>query len=577
VETIVEILRHHASARPTAVAYRYLATGDEETDSLTFAALFDSATRIATHLLRREDPGNRVLLCLDSGLPFVQSLFGCLCAGIVPVPVDLPRENRPCDRVAGIVRDCRPSAVITSERERSRVARLRADIPECASLYEYFLEDVPTADVNAEFLPTPALDDTACIQYTSGSTSRPQGVVVTHRNLVVNQEQIRVAFGHDHRTKVVGWLPLFHDMGLMGNVLQPAYLGIESTLMPPTRFIQRPLRWLRAISTYRATTSGGPNFAFEHCIHSVADEQVVSLDLSSWRVAFNGAEPVRASTMRAFVAKFCNAGFSPTAFLPCYGLAEATLFVSGCAHDALPRSVRLSRRALEHHCAIPAADLDDDAVELVSNGTCGTDQRIVIVDPERRAPVAPLEVGEIWVRGDNVAREYFGNATGSLRTFHATLPHDSAAYLRTGDLGFLDNGELFIAGRLKDVIIVNGRNIYPQDIEQLMDGKHVSFLPNRCAAFGIEVDGTEQMVIVQEVRRIPKNGDELTGAVEHVVAEVIRHCEVQPYEVCLVRAGTIPMTSSGKVRRHAARAAYLNGIDGIVTKRNSQSRCIPSS
>jgi acyl-CoA synthetase (AMP-forming)/AMP-acid ligase II len=563
--TILEVLLRHAATVPDRVAYRFLAGGDVESDSVTFGQLADQTRAFAASLHASEEPGTCVLLLLDSGLAFVKAMFACMYAGVVPVPVDLPRPNRSTDRLEAIVRHSGCRAYITSRADLPRVEKLIAAVPALAALECHLVDTEITGPVADAALPRPAPERTAFIQYTSGSTSTPKGVVVTHGNLLANQAQIQAAFAHDARTRFCGWLPMFHDMGLIGNVLHPLYLGIECTLMPPAAFVQRPLRWLAAISKYGATTAGGPNFAYDHCVSRIAESEIDGLDLSSWRTAFSGAEAVRAATLREFTRKFARAGFDPSAFLPCYGLAEATLFVAGRSRfgRAEPTVLRVDRGALEQGRirTVDAATGDAASIELVSNGPAAQEQSIVIVDPATGLPCAAGEVGEIWLAGPNVSAAYAHDAERTQSILHARLPGAPQRFLATGDLGALCNGELLVVGRLKNLIIVRGRKIHAEDVEQLVGRSHELFQRNRCAAFAVQAEGAgeEQVVIVQEAVRRPRSAAEVAQALEQARERVASHFDIVPRDMVLVLPGTIPVTTSGKIRHATLRAAYLRG------------------
>ncbi|MES2938981.1 MAG: fatty acyl-AMP ligase [Pseudomonadota bacterium] len=562
--TILEVLLRHADAAPQQLAYRFLAGGDAEAESLSFRQLADRTRAFAASLHASQEPGSCVLLLLDSGLSFIEAMFACMYAGVVPVAVDLPRPNRSTDRLEAIVRHSGCRSFITSKGDLPRVEKLMAALPALAALECYLVDTEAAGPAAAKLvLPHPGPEATAFIQYTSGSTSTPKGVVVTHGNLIANQIQIKAAFAHDERTKFCGWLPMFHDMGLIGNVLHPLFLGVECTLMPPAAFVQRPLRWLAAISKYRATTSGGPNFAFDHCVARIADADLEQLDLSSWRTAFSGAETVRAATLRDFARKFERAGFDATAFLPCYGLAEATLFVTGHSRygRAAPKLLRVDRADLERGLVRPAGDATDDAatVELVSNGPPAQGQRVEIVDPDTGKPCAPGEVGEIWIGGPNVAPAYAHDPEKTAATLQAHLPGSSARFLATGDLGALWEGELLVVGRLKNLIIVRGRKIHAEDIEQIVGRSHALFQSSRCAAFAVQVGEEEAVVVVQETLRRPRSEAEIAQAVAHARDVMTAQLDLAPRDVVLVAPGFIPVTTSGKIRHAALRAMYLRG------------------
>jgi acyl-CoA synthetase (AMP-forming)/AMP-acid ligase II len=529
---------------------------------LTFGELTQRAQSFAVYLRKNEPPGTRVLLLLESGLSFIEAFFGCMFAGLVPIPVDLPRVKRPVNRLDFIVHHSLALAFITSNQELPRIAGLIEAIPSLADLRCHRIDMLQEKTAGHRSL-CPAPNSVAFIQYTSGSTNTPKGVIVTHENLFRNQQQIQSAFGHDEHTIFAGWLPMFHDMGLVGNILQPLFLGVECTLMPPSAFVQRPSRWLRMISKYRATTSGGPNFAFDHCVDRIAEADVESFDLSTWRVAFNGAEPVRERTISNFARKFRSSGFSITSFLPCYGLAEATLFVSGKSRysEAAPTTLRVSKNELEQGAIVPTDGTDvAQSILLTASGPPADDQIVVLVDPKTARPCPSGHIGEIWIAGPNIAAEYFnGTEIESLPT--GKLDTESATFFKTGDLGALWNDELFVVGRIKNLIIIRGRNIHAEDIEQVISHSHDLFQPNRCAAFAIEnTDGfgnsEERLVVIQEIARRPRSPEDVQGAIAHARALIVSHADVAPHEIMIVRPGTIPTTSSGKIRHGDTRTAY---------------------
>jgi amino acid adenylation domain-containing protein len=524
--TLAGLLKARAAESPDREAYVFLAEGEIEAERLTWGELDVRARAIAWALRQSVPPGERALLLYPPGLDFVPAFFGCLYAGVVAVPAYPPRLNdRSQSRLRAIAADAAPRAALTTKSIAERVPELPG------------VRWIATDGLNgtAPELVDPDPEAVAFLQYTSGSTSTPKGVMVTHANLVHNERMIGQAFAMDEASVVVGWLPLYHDMGLIGNVLQPLHARARCVLMSPVAFLQRPRRWLEAIHRYRGTTSGGPNFAYELCVRKIPPAEREGLDLSSWRVAFNGAEPVRAHTLEAFAEAFAPSGFRASSFYPCYGLAEATLFVSGGDPGRAPR-VEEGR---------------------VSSGHAWDAQRIAIVHPDTREELPRGSEGEVWIAGPSVAAGYWGNPEATERDFRARLGSGGGPFLRTGDLGILHGGELFVTGRIKDLIILRGRNHYPQDVELTAQRSHPDLRPGSGAAFAVEIEGEERLVVVQEVERRRRDGlDELAAAVRRAVAE--EH-EVQPYEVVLVRTGTVPKTSSGKVRRQACRAQYLEG------------------
>ncbi|MFL6261097.1 MAG: non-ribosomal peptide synthase/polyketide synthase [Thermoanaerobaculia bacterium] len=557
--SLVSLLTFRAAQHP-GLGYTFITDSESVGSTLTYAELDRRARSIGVWLREIGASGERVLLLYPPGLDFIGSFFGCLYAGAVAVPAYPPRLKRSDARLQAIARDCQPRVVLTIDSILARSAALTEQSPELAATRWLSTDGLGDELGEGADLPEPAADSLALLQYTSGSTGTPKGVKVSHAALLHNEEMIRRAFGQSEESLVVGWLPLYHDMGLIGNVLQPLYSGARCVLMPPVAFLQKPLRWLRAISDFRGTTSGGPSFAYGLCVDRIRPEQRERLDLSSWRLAFNGSEPVRSETMRRFAEAFAPCGFRAEAFYPCYGLAEATLFVSGTpGAGLLTRS--FAAGALEEGRAEPA-DRANGRRELVSCGHTGLEQRIVVADPEAGVELPDGRVGEIWVRGLSVADGYWGREEESDRVFRAFLAGGEGPFLRTGDLGFLAGGELFVTGRLKDLIIIRGRNLYPQDVERTAEESCPDLRASSSAAFTIEKDGEERLVVVCELERRP-------GAAPEEIAERVRRAvtdehEVLLHEVVLIRPGALPKTSSGKVQRRACRAAYLAGELEVV-------------
>ncbi len=534
-----QILRARAAADPGRWGYAFLADGEAESARLTYGELDARARAIAVRLLQAASPGDRALLLYPPGLEFVAAFCGCLYAGVVAVPAYPPSSHRRSGRLGAIVADALPTVVLTTTALAARWAASEARPAELGGR-GLIATDELHGDLAAGWREPP-LDRSslAFLQYTSGSTSTPKGVMVSHGNLFANEEMIRLAFGQSAESVIVGWLPLYHDMGLIGNVLQPLYVGAPCVLMPPLAFLQSPARWLRAVSRYRATTSGGPSFAYELCVRRIAAADRRNLDLSSWRVAFNGAEPVRADTLDRFAETFAPCGFRREVFYPCYGLAEATLFVSGGERQAAPLVRQREGRP------------------VVGCGRTWGGQRIAVVSPDTPAPCAAGDVGEIWVAGPAVAQGYWGRPAASEETFGARLADGAGPFLRTGDLGFLAAGELFVTGRIKDLIIVRGRNHYPQDLELTAERSLPGLRPGGGAAFTVEAAGEEHLVLVHEVERgAPVDPAAALQAVRTAIAE--EH-DVHVHQLVLIRAGSLPKTSSGKVQRYACRQAFLHG------------------
>jgi acyl-CoA synthetase (AMP-forming)/AMP-acid ligase II len=444
-----------------------------------------------------------------------------------------------------------------------------AENPEVTLLHYVATDLIPQE--KSSFWQEPELNSNtlAFLQYTSGSTGTPKGVMVSHGNILHNEQMIQKAFGHTEKTIVLGWLPFHHDMGLIGNVLQPLYLGRPCILMSSMAFMLKPVRWLQAISRYQATTSGGPDFAYDLCIRKITPEQRETLDLSSWEVAFTGAEPIRADTLERFTATFAPYGFRSEAFYPCYGMAEGTLMVSGGLKTAMPILKTVREEAMGQNLVISAKKRDAGSRILVGCGKTLENQLIAIANPHtlRRCPAG--EVGEIWVSGKSVAQGYWNRFDQTAQIFHAYLADTGEGpFLRTGDLGFLQDGELFVTGRLKDLIIIRGRNYYPNDIELTVQESNPALLPASGAVFVVEKDGEKQVVVVQEVERQFLRRLDINGVIADIREAVLQHHELRVHNVILVKTGSIPKTSSGKIQRYACRDAFLNGTLNLVGNNN---------
>ncbi|WP_326836053.1 fatty acyl-AMP ligase [Amycolatopsis rhabdoformis] len=544
--TLPEILTHRAATQPDRRAYVFVNEDGEETAELTYAALHRRALAVAAELSRHCAPGDRALLLFPQCLDFIVAYFGCLYAGVVAVPVNPPRRGRVQEATVSIVRDCEPAAALTL----SSLAALKSTVDElCGAPAWIAVDAVPAAD----FTPVEVGTDTlAFLQYTSGSTSKPKGVLVSHGNLLANQAMIRHGFGHDADSTVVGWAPFFHDQGLIGNVLQPLYVGATAILMSPGAFIRRPALWLATISRYRAHTSGGPNFAYDACVAQAARTGVPEgLDLSSWQVAFNGAEPIRPQTLCRFSETFAPAGFRESAFHPCYGLAEATLIVTGSRKGAGRRTLFADVDELAHGRLTPRTD----GRELAGSGTALPGGTVRIVDPDTLEPRATGEVGEIWVAGDHVTQGYWKRPEATAETFPETFP--GARFLRTGDLGVLAGDELYVVGRRKDLIIIRGRNHYPHDLEHTTEAAHPSVRPGSVAAFTVPGAEQEKLVVVAEIKRDDRHDADPAEVAGAIRAAVTREHDVALGALLLVRQGELPKTSSGKMMRAAARDRYL--------------------
>ena len=595
--TLTELLGWRALEQPDRVAYTFLKDGETEEVHLTYGELDRKARVIAAHLQVLGATDKRVLLLYPSGLEYIAAFFGCLYAGAVAVPAYPPRLNRSVERLQAIVNDAQAMVGLTLTSCTTTTEPWIAQSPDLGMMH--WLHTDALADDAAQAWQAPAINSQtlAFLQYTSGSTGTPKGVMLSHGNLLHNVHLIQSAFQQTATSIGVSWLPLYHDMGLIGGLLEPLYAGFPCVLMSPMAFLQRPVRWLQAITRYQATGSGGPNFAYELCVRKITPEQRTTLDLSRWEVAFNGAEPVRPDTLERFTAAFAPCGFRRQAWSPCYGLAEATLMITGSQKGTAPVVQTVQKAALEQHHAIfttLTTSENGTGQKLVSCGRVLSDQQLVIVDPDTHLACQPGHVGEIWVAGASIAQGYWRHPEATAQTFQAYVADTGAGpFMRTGDLGFVWQGELFVTGRCKDIIIIRGSNHYPQDIELTVEQSHASIRPGCGAAFSVDIDGEERLVVAYEVERRhqppqqrlperrqehvdpgsdpvspqPFNADIVIGNIRQAVAE---NHGLQAFAVHLLRAGSIPKTSSGKVQRHACRAGFLTQTLLVVGRWESE-------
>ncbi len=556
LRTLVEVARWRADTQPNDRAFVFLADGEHESDQMTYAALDRLARGIGSGLHARRAQGERVLLLCEPGTDFTAAFYGCLYAGALPVPAYPPdpfRLSRTLPRLQAILDNAQARFVLGSPEILEYVTESldRSNRLEILSL------DRLAWDARDDWFPEPGNDQQlAFLQYTSGSTGSPRGIMITHGNVMSSMATMHREDGDG----VVGaiWLPPYHDMGLVGGVLQPVYSGRPVVIMPPRAFIERPMRWLHAISRYRATTTGAPNFAFELCVRKMTRDECQGLDLSSCRIAAVGAEPVRAETLDRFAEAFAPYGFRREAFLPAYGLAEATLNVTAGRWFEAPVVRSFSSRALGEGRAEEVAAESQRARRLVGCGRPWPGQRVTIVDPKTRHELEAGRVGEIWLQSTNIGQGYWNRPEETAKTFFAKLAGSNhGTYLRTGDIGFLHEGELFVVGRLKELIILGGRNYYPHDIEQVVARSHPSLRRDAGVAFSCDIDGQERLVIVHEVRRSRRFSlDDVIAAIRR---ELVKEYLLSPYAVVLIAGGSLPKTSSGKPRRRHCRQLFIEG------------------
>lgn len=562
-ENLVQMLQQAAEKYSDQILFIYLADGEQQEVSISYRELDRQARAIGAWLQEHKAAGERALLLYPSGLDYIAAYFGCLYAGVIAVPAYPPRINRPIPRIQGIVADAQAKFALTTTEIYENLERRFEHTPDLKALNWCNTQLIPQGTESTWKEPLITPDALAFLQYTSGSTSQPKGVMISHANLLYNFEQIRIGFQLNARSygieTGVSWLPTYHDMGLIGGLLTPIYTGIKTIFLSPLAFLQRPIRWLQAISRYRATVSGGPDFAYQVCIEKVRSEQLDALDLSSWALAFSGAEPIRIDTVERFSKIFGPCGFKMEAFYPCYGLAEATLLAAGRAGPGTPGTLAIRRGALEQGYAELAPEDSSDGMTIVDCGQGILEQQIVIAHPEQLTRCPDEVVGEIWISGPNVARGYWNRPEETQRAFQAFLVDpEEGPFFRTGDLGFIRDGSLYVTGRLKDLIIIRGTNHYPQDIELTVEKSHPACQASGGAAFSIRVDDNEELVVVQEVKRQERKAD-MNDLFQAIRTSISEYHDLQVFAIVLIRPLTLPKTSSGKIQRHAARNAYLQG------------------
>jgi acyl-CoA synthetase (AMP-forming)/AMP-acid ligase II len=563
--SLTELALFRAAAQPDDRAYIMLSDRGVAAASITFAELAQRAAGLAGQIRTVASPGERALLVCPNGIDFMIGFLACLFAGVIAVPLMPPRRNAARDASAGILADCAPRLGLAPQ---ALIDGERGD----------FLPHFATADIvwlavdKAPAPPPPAPpavtgwqgSDPAFLQYTSGSTSAPKGVMVSHANLLANLAMIARAFGNTRRSTYLSWVPLYHDMGLILSALQSLYVGSLSVFLAPAAFMQRPLLWLRAIGEYRAEVAAAPNFAYDLCVERYQPEQMEGVDLSGWRLALNGAEPVRADTIRRFAATFAPHGFAAEAIYPAYGMAEATVLISAGRRGGGATIRTLSRVGLRaQRCAFASQD-ESDTQDIVGCGRALVGEAIAIVDPESRRRLGRDRIGEIWVAGPNVAAGYWANPAASAAAFGARIAGEDGGrdrWLRTGDLGFLDEAdELYITGRIKEIIIIRGTNHYPQDIEHTVAGCCQALRRHGGAAFAAPDErGVERLVIVQEVERTWRNRIDPGQLARRIRAAVIGAHDVAPHAIALLRPGALPKTTSGKIQRALSRQLWLEG------------------
>jgi acyl-CoA synthetase (AMP-forming)/AMP-acid ligase II len=572
--TIIDLLNERANKNAGDLAFRYMANGDLDGPirEWTFSELYRQSVGVAQDLDEQGLAGSSVLLAFPPGLDFVKAFYGCLIAGVraVPVPLPNPRSKNPLDKILGTARACGALTILTDQQFADMAAAMGTELP-------VHLQTVTDRTGSNWSGPATEMTKVAYLQFTSGSTGQPKGVSVTHANAVANMRVMGEMLRIKPDAPAMVWAPHYHDLCLVGHILGPVYHGFESTLMSPLDFLIKPVRWLRAMSHYKVVNTACPNFGYEYSVKRIKTEECEGLDLSHWLVAGNGGEPVHQETMEAFTKKFAPYGFRPQTFMPTYGMAESVLFVSGLKPlSEPPRVLSLSADELESHRVrvINAEEPGERVTSAVSCGRPGSGHSVIAVDPDSLVRVSASQVGELWVSGPSVPQGYWGFPQESADTFEGYLSDtNEGPYLRTGDLGFIHDGEVYLTGRLKDLIIIAGRNHYPSDIELTVQKSGAPVRPGSCVAISERVEGNEELVIVSEVdmRKLPENalsddgsdsqslGEFWAAAARAVRGAISKAHGLSVRSIVFVEAQSLEKTSSGKPRRRHYQQLYREG------------------
>jgi acyl-CoA synthetase (AMP-forming)/AMP-acid ligase II/acyl carrier protein len=565
--TFVDVLERHTKNFPDKVAYHLLEDGITETDRITYGELNSRVKSMAAYFQSNFSKGDRALMLFPSGLEFPISLVSCFYSGIIAVPAYPPRKNRMFHRFEAILKDCNPAFILTTRKIFEDIQKNFSEEESLKNsryvIYEDFSIDPGPSWQRAEI----RTDDIALLQYTSGSTGTPNGVMVSHGNIMHNSEFIKQSFGHTGEVTCVHWLPGFHDMGLIGALLQPLYVGGKNVIIPPNSFLMKPMSWLNSISNYKASTAGGPNFALNFCVERMKEEELEGVDLDTVRPFYCGSEPIHAESLIGFAEAFAKCNFTPSQFYPCYGLAEATLIVTGGGLFDEPVYLTADAKQVEKRKVVIVGKEHPDAKTFVGCGYPWAGARVVIADPDTAIRAQRGTIGEIWTSSPSVAKGYWNKPEKSAETFHAYLVDTGEGpFLRTGDLGFIHDGQLYITGRIKDLIIIRGLNHYPNDIERTVESAHEALQPAAGAAFSVDAGNEERLVVVHEVRRTSMrdlDAESVFAAIRQAIAE---NHQLQVYAIALIRPGSIPKTSSGKIQRLMARKEFLeNTLDPMAS------------
>ncbi len=563
--TIVDIARWRANNQGDHEAYTFLVDGEDEKVFLNYQQFDRRARQVAAHLQQLGKKGDRIMILLPPGMSFINAFYGCLYAGMTAIPLYphlRKKKDKIFNRILNVAKDAQPIALLSNETITASSSQHFEEVEEIKNI-PWIAEEQIVLPPESWSNPGLSPDDLAFLQYTSGSTSLPKGVMVSHGNLLHNLGVIQKGFDVRKSDITLNWLPPYHDMGLIGGILSPMYCGIHGILMPPVYFLQRPLRWLKAIAKFKATISGGPNFSYDFCIKKIKPEQRDALDLSCWEVAFCGAEPINPETLKKFAEYFAASSFRYQSFFPSYGLAETTLMITAAERTRGPVIRPFDKSQLERHSAVLADEGNPKSRNLISVGQVGDGLEVIIVNPETLEKCKDGEIGEIWEKGDSVARGYWGKPEQSEAAFNAyTIDTKEGPFMRTGDLGFFLDEEVYITGRIKELIIIDGSNYYPQDIEWSVENAHDAIRPHGASAFSVALDGRERLIIMVELD--PRFARDMDEAQERQVRRAIKSIvsaehDLSVHDIAFV--SRLPKTTSGKIQHHQCEKDYLELIN----------------
>lgn len=552
-DTILDILKKWSIETPHQHAFTFIEHYHERSHRLSYGELYQRSLQLAGKLADIEK-GERIVICLPQGLDYIISLFGVMYAGCVAVPLYPPKVNKEDHRVKKIISDSDPALIIGTRKIYNACLQANKSLTKRPWLCIDQDDHIEITNVDNDFTS----DQVAIIQYTSGSTSQPKGVMISHGNIMNNSAVIKKGFQFNEKTRKMTWLPFFHDMGLIGDVMQPIYSHFHNVFISPQEFVQKPLRWLKAIHDYKVTHSGAPNFGYDLCVRRISREESRDLNLESWKLAYIGAEMIRPNSLESFYQRFKENGFSRHAFYPCYGMAEVTLMLTGGQFQNGYRTISLDRVKTLNRNEQDYLRLSKK--EVVSCGVVREQNKVIIVHPKSETVLPDLTEGEIWCAGPSVMQGYYmGFETQENDVFSQTKDDQSSIYFRTGDLGFVFENELYITGRIKDLIIIRGQNYYPEDIEQVVSESHDAFLKGNCVAFSWVKSETEHLGIIQEVGRMHLRSIDPKDLESQVKRTITTEFEISPEVVLLVKPNSLLKTTSGKLKRQENRERFLSG------------------